>query len=237
MLRDCIRNIMDFVVPPVCPVCGEEIFKGEDFICPECEAKMPLLPERICHGCGGANDTCLNLCRECLGTAGGRPWRIAVTAFPFYGELRHSIHRYKYRGRFSIAPYFARKMYESWMSQASNVPLDFVTYIPLHLYRYLWRGYNQSALLARMLAEKLGIEYRGVLLRGRVTQQQAKLDMQKRLKNMKEAFDVLDEEVVRGKNILLVDDVFTTGATLTSATEKLLQAGANEVSVITIARD
>jgi ComF family protein len=103
--------------------------------------------------------------------------------------------------------------------------------------RHLQRGYNQSEMLAKYLARRLGVPCIRALRRTRKTSQQAALDQAARLANIRRAFAPVGGETLLGMRLLLVDDVFTTGATLGEATKTLLKAGASEVSVITAARD
>lgn len=115
-------------------------------------------------------------------------------------------------------------------------PYDLVVPVPLHWRRRLWRGFNQSELLARPLARRLGIEVRNVLRRTRHTATQASLIPSERRINVSGAFALKDPAAVRGKRILLVDDVLTTGATVGAASRVLRAGGARHVAVLTLAR-
>ena len=232
-----LRSISDFVTPPLCPLCGKELTTAKERLCVDCEKELPLWPERRCKGCGGANDSYLDLCRNCQQIPGGRPWRIAVSAIPYYGSVREAVHRFKYREKAYFLPFLAGRMADEWLKMASEVEVDAVTYIPLHWRRYLQRGYNQSEMLAKYLASRLGRPCIRTLRRVRKTSQQATLDQTARMANIRKAFAPVGSEKLSGLRLLLVDDVFTTGATLGEATKTLLKAGASEVSVITAARD
>lgn len=168
---------------------------------------------------------------------GGRPWHVAVSAFPFFGNARTAVHLYKYRKRIELAPYFAAQMVDNWLAYSKGTVIDAVTWIPLHFLRFFMRGYNQSAILASIVAKRLGLHSFKMLSRCRRTQQQARLPMKKRRTNMKGAFTAFKQERFQGLRVLLIDDVFTTGTTLSTATLALKTAGAAQVSVLTIARD
>ncbi|NMA38723.1 MAG: ComF family protein [Lentisphaerae bacterium] len=231
-----VRLLGDLCAPPLCPLCRAALAQGQAALCPDCEADLPQAPERRCHGCGGANPGHLALCPECL-HVGARPWDFAVSAFPFHGLIRDAIHCYKYRRRTSLAPFFARCMAEAWTAYAKNQHIDAVTPVPLHWFRAWQRGYNQAAILSRLIANQLQTNYMTPLRRVRYTRQQARMDLTQRRKNVHRAFAVTNRKAVVNQRLLLVDDVFTTGATLAAATTALLNAGAASVAVLTIARD
>jgi len=231
------QQLMDMVSPPVCPLCRKAAFLAEDRLCQTCEDALPLLPEKLCRCCGGPNDGFLDICNDCLKAEGGRPWSLAVTAFPFAGNARTAIHCYKYRRRTSLAPFLSRRMVQAWQQSGGGFMPDVITYIPLYFLRFLQRGYNQSQILAQMIGKQLDIPCRTLLRRQRRTHQQASLSREQRIANMNNAFAPCNIEQTEGQNILLVDDVFTTGTTLTAAAKALRKAGAADIAVITIARD
>ena len=231
-----VRLLGDLCAPPLCPLCRAALALGPAELCPDCQAALPQLPERRCHGCGGANTGHLALCPECL-HLGARPWDFAVAAFPFHGLVRDAVHCYKYRRRTSLAPFLARCMTEAWTAHAEDRRLDAVVPVPLHWLRAWQRGYNQAAILSRLIANKLQVNNMTPLRRVRYTRQQARMDLAQRQKNIHRAFAVVNRAAVKNQRLLLVDDVFTTGATLAAATTALLDAGAAGVAVLTIARD
>ncbi len=128
-------------------------------------------------------------------------------------------------------------MAEAWTAYAENRRIDAITPVPLHWFRTWQRGYNQAAILSRLIAKQLQVNCITPLRRIRYTRQQARMDLTQRRKNVHGAFAVANRKAVVNQRLLLVDDVFTTGATLAAATAVLLDAGAASVSVLTIARD
>lgn len=230
------RSVADIAVPPLCPLCRADLSSAPRRLCPVCEEQLPCLPERRCHGCGGGNDSYLELCRDCL-QCGGRPWSGAVSAFPFAGQLREAVHAFKYQRRTSLAPFLAAAMAEAWRRYGDAPAPDLIVPVPLHWLREISRGYNQAGLLAQWLGRELRRPVVNALCRRRRTSQQARLRIEQRLKNISGAFTVKKPSIIAGKSLLLVDDVFTTGATLSAATATLLAAGAAAVYVITAARD
>ena len=200
-----------------------------------CEEQLPYLPEERCPGCGGPNAGYLPFCRDCIETVGGRPWKLAVSAFPFTGMARRLIHLYKFRSCLAVAPFLAGHMLDAWNAYGGACRPDAIAYIPLHCIRHFTRGYNQAEILAEMLSEKLGIPKCKALRRTRMTSRQSSLDLKRRAINMRGAFSA-NGNFVAGKRILLVDDVFTTGTTFSVATKALLDAGAAEVYVLSAAK-
>ena len=227
----------NLVLPPLCPLCKEDVASDGASLCEHCEEGMPLLPERVCSSCGGPNSGPLAICPECQKVEGGRPWPIAVTAFPYYGEAQTAIRNFKFHGRLSLAPYLGHRMARAWRERHGEVSVDLVSYIPLFVLRFFQRGYNQSATLAEFVGEELGLPVMRTLIRRRSTARQSGLRREGRLRNIRGAFRAWRPTQWQGKRILLIDDVFTTGATLQEATRVLLAGGAAEVSVLTAARD
>lgn len=201
--------------------------------CPTCESTLIPLPKPRCHICGGQHDSALKLCSKCLKNP-LPPWQYAVSVYPFKGSIRELIHRYKYQGHTYLAPLLAHKMVLDWQ-QSSDDKVDIVCPIPLHWLKKMMRGYNQAELLSGLIASELAIPNINILKRGQWTKQQAHLGRKERLKNIQKAFVMKKNQSISGKHILLVDDIFTTGATLSAAT-KVLVANDAAVTVLTIAR-
>ena len=229
-----LTSIRDFIVPNVCPMCGKELADSGTGLCDDCYARFPRLPETRCPGCGGPADPLMKQCRECLKEE-ERPWQIAVSAFVFDDLARTAVHRLKYRGHRELAPFFARHLADNWRRYSDGFAPDAITPIPLHWWRRFQRGYNQAGDVAWYLSKELGIPFMKLLRRVKYTKAQVTLDAQKRMANLKSAF--VGSEDAKGKRVLIVDDVFTTGATLTAAAKALLKQKARGVAVITIARD
>jgi len=229
-------NWLDHLLAPsLCPACRQNL-APDGSLCRACQQNLPTLPERRCRFCGGPNDSLLDICPECANLP-QRPWFQGVSAFPYTGSLRLAVHNYKFRGQTCLAPFLSRAMQEAWRQYGQLSRPDVVTAVPLHWTRALQRGYNQAEILAQMLAKHLNLPYRRLLQRSRSTGQQARLSRKQRLVNLKGAFRLKDRQACEGHSVLLVDDVFTTGSTLAAASQVLLDGGAKEISVITIARD
>ena len=131
--------------------------------------------------------------------------------------------------------FLAKSLADAWRTYGGDEPLDGIVPVPLHWFRHLMRGYNQTEILADQLSRRLGIPKLLCLKRIRWTRQQARMNREERRRNIRHAFTCRKSPV--GLRLLLLDDVFTTGSTLEAATMALLDGGAAAVSVLTIARD
>jgi len=149
------------------------------------------------------------------------------------GPLQKAIHSFKYKGLRALAPALGEMLYQCW--EAQSWPVDVIVPVPLHASRLRQRGYNQSALLARELARRSDLPVtEQVLLRVIATRPQVGLNATERAENVRHAFRCCDSSL-RGLQVLLVDDVLTTGATLRACARALLQGKARAVWGLTLA--
>ncbi len=232
-VRSCLREIF----PLNCPVCGKAPFDGSpNMLCAECFRKLDLIREPFCPGCGGHLSGFLNMCPDCMNADAGRPWQKAFALFRMEGLGRELVHKYKYRNMPELARTLAHlaaiRLGESILAEK----FDCITPTPLHFLRYLKRGYNQADLFANVLAGELKIPCSSLLWRKKWTSQQSKLTKKQRISNLNGAFSVKNSQKTKNRAILLVDDVMTTGSTLASAAQVLLDGGAERVGVLVIAR-
>jgi ComF family protein len=229
-----LAPVLDFFVPDACPVCASALPEAGRDLCEGCAGSVRPLPTPRCTQCGGAADSALEVCGECL-RIGRRPWRHAVSVFPYGDTVRELVHRLKYGHQPYLAKLLGRRMGQAWQEHGTGVP-DTVVAVPLHWWRHWRRGYNQAALLAEEVSQVLGLPLLPALRRQRATRRQALLDIDRRKANVKGVFAPHPRWSVRGRHVLLVDDVLTTGHTLGEATRTLLAADALAVSVLTAAR-
>jgi len=153
------------------------------------------------------------------------------------GVLKDAIGLFKYRAKLVLAKPFAKLLIEFAESFINMERYDIIVPVPLHSAKFREREFNQAEFLAEPVAKKFGIPYsRKVLLREKVTPPQSYLKKSERLKNLKNAFRTHNTKVAYRKKILLVDDVFTTGATANECAKVLVDSGAKNVSVLTLAR-
>ncbi len=216
-----------------CPACGESQVECSNALCPKCREELKLFRPPWCPGCGATLDNALELCSSCL-REDPRPWQGAVALFPHRDLGRSLIHRFKYRD----TPEIARTL--GWLGAEAlaerGLRFDCIIPVPLHWTRKWLRGFNQTELFCRRLSVETGIPVWHGLRRVRRTRQQARLTREQRRKNLLAAFSLKGENFYLNGNILLVDDVMTTGATLSAATEVLRSAGKGNVYIMVPAR-
>jgi len=220
-------TILDWVFPPVCGGCG----RAGSRWCADCQRRVQIVRGDLCSSCG-IPETKAALCRTC---ELDRPAFYALRSWAVFDEpVRTAIHKLKYRRDVGLGDALAVGL--SRFVDELNWPIDVVTPIPLGARRRRERGYNQVGLIALPLALSLDIAYEpGALSRRRETRSQVGLNREQRRQNLQGAFRA-EGKKVRGRNVLLMDDVATTGATLSSGAEALLAAGANRVYALTAAR-
>ena len=222
------RNaLLDAVFPPRCGGCGQ---RGSLW-CAACQAQVQPVRDPVCSHCGRPQRDPA-LCPQCRHS----PLEIdgIRSAVLFEGPLREAIHHLKYSGRTSLAEPLGTYLEACW--RIASLPADLIVPVPLHAARQRERGYNQSALLAIPLsrASKLPV-VEPALTRVKATTPQVALNAAERKANVCAAFEARCD-LVRGRRVLLVDDVCTTGATLESSSVALRQAGAASVWALTLAR-
>jgi ComF family protein len=234
------RWFFDLIFPPVCPIC-QTLFdeKGEDLtICPNCHKAIRPVRPPYCPRCGlpvPSGDGAGHLCGLCL----KERWYFEVhrTSGLYEGALKEAIHRFKYGGAFPLVRVFGDLLQPTFHILSQDYPVDVMVPVPLHIRRLRERGFNQALLLVRELSKRTGIPYEERALKKiKDTPVQIALKKRERRKNLKGAFQVKDQGAIQGKAVLLVDDVYTTGATVNECSRALLQAGAERVAVLTVAR-
>ena len=232
---DYFAKIIRNYIPLNCPQCGGEPFDGvPGHFCAECLKEFHFIHSPVCPRCGGELSGILDVCTDCLHSTLDFPWKRAVAVFKMTGAVKESIYRFKYRN----CPEYARAFGQlaAGALRESGIRPDLIVPTPLHWFRYCRRGYNQADLLAQRIGRELNLPTAHLLRRKKWTRQQARLDRAERIRNLEGAFSIRDSTNCKGRCILLVDDVMTTGSTLAAGARVLLDAGVAEVNVLVLAR-
>lgn len=227
------KRISDLLFPKhyTCVICGDEVFNRYD-LCEPCLKSLPYIMGRVCLHCSDPLVSNGDYCKRCKGKK--FYYDRAISPFVYDGEVAKLIHGLKYNNKRYLAEPLSVFMADKLKSE--KFYFDMIVPVPLCAKRYKERGYNQSLLLANELSKQTGIVANGdVLIRIKETPTQTSLDFMERQSNLLGAFKVVNKKAVKGKSILLVDDVFTTGATVTECARMLKDAGASTVYVLTVA--
>jgi ComF family protein len=238
-MRGAARWALDLLYPPRCPGCHGA--KGRGAFCRCCRERVEAPSSPLCPLCGIPFRTPLGAdhpCARCLARppvfASARACALYVTAEAEDNPLAAVLHRYKYGRDVTLAGVLADLLQSRCPREADY---DRLVPVPLHPERLRWRGFNQSLLLARPLGRAWNVSVDPfVLRRSRSTRPQVGLDEAARRRNVGGAFTVGVDACVKGLSILLVDDVFTTGATVNECAATLRRAGAQRVDVLVLAR-
>lgn len=230
---------LGFLYPEICQFCGEEkATRREGFVCRRCWTQVRFIRPPFCERCGLPHPGDLTTPFEC---ANCREMELhfssARSAVVARGLAREAIHRYKYQRALWFEPFLAGLLIREAKPVLRDQHWDFVVPVPLHPVKHREREFNQAARLAGHLSAATGIRLNEKLLRRVLpTATQTLLTREQRAANMRHAFAVAAKARLDGERIVLVDDVFTTGATTSACAKVLKSAGAGDVCVWTVAR-
>jgi ComF family protein len=234
-LKQFGASLLEFFLPRMCLFCGVPV--GEEAavaVCPACEAQIQWVESPLCDCCGvmfAERDGPDHVCGECQ--ADPPPFARARAAALYDGPVTQAITRFKFSRQLALLP-----VMQHWLKRPLCLELvaaaDLLAPVPLHRKRIKHRGFNQALLLAQAFPQARVA--REAVVRTRHTQPQVGLKPKERRDNVKGAFAVTDPALVKGKHVLLVDDLYTTGATVKECARVLLKAGASRVEVLTVAR-
>lgn len=236
IFADWWQALVNLIFPVCrCIYCGEEKILSPSGLCQHCQrifedgkkdfASCTLCPtfisikEKYCINCQGGKDHWFDA---------------AIAVFPYQGEIRKVIHEFKYRSAVKWAKPLGLFMAKAVRKDPRFQEIEMVIPVPLHESRKKTRGYNQSALLAKEIGRELGIPVAvDALKRIKDTPSQTGLDKKGRQENLVNAFETCSGNLLQEKIVLLVDDIYTTGATVETCSHILKKGGAKRVSVVT----
>lgn len=222
---------MNVIYPKCCPVCHRILKNQSDLACATCIKELIPIQEPRCKRCGKPVREEEEYCKECGQRI--RAFDRGKGIFVYDDIMKKSILRYKYGGRRQYGDFYAKAMCVYAEKDIKRWEPDLIVPIPLHRRKQRRRGFNQ----AEYLADRVGDYYKipvdnGVLKKVRDTKSQKKMDAEQRRRNLQDAFKVI--RPVKGKKILVIDDVYTTGSTMDAAARCLKNAGAHRVYYLTV---
>src|SRR5438309_425015 len=234
---DFIHGIASLLYPPACTICSAPVDSGE-YLCAECESKVSRIVPPFCATCSEPFDGAITTTFSCANCAHRRLYfEAAVSAYRARGIVRHVILNFKYGRQIHL-----RHLVVRWLVAALDDErirdrrFDAIVPVPLHPARQRERGFNQAGLLAEWLSTHMALPLRPVLQRVRFTTTQTAFDRAERMQNLHNAFRLRKNRDVRKLRVLLIDDVLTTGSTLSECARVLKEAGAQSVYAATAAR-
>jgi ComF family protein len=225
---------VSLLYPATCTICGKNVRVGE-YLCDGCEAKIVRIVSPFCGTCSepfeGSIDTAFT-CANCAHRT--IHFDAAVAAYRGRGIVRDVIHEFKYNRQIHLRHLVAGAALDD--ERLRDYQFDVIVPVPLHPARQRERGFNQASLLAKLLSAHTSIPCKPLLKRIRYSTTQTALDRSERMENLHNAFRLRKNVDVRGLRVLLIDDVLTTGSTLSECARVLKRADAKSVHAATAAR-
>ena len=229
-----VNEILDLIYPPRCPVCDSAADRRLR-IHPACEKLLPVIREPRCMHCG---KPLANREAEVCGDCGRKhfSYERGIALYEYNKRMSESMAGLKYRGRKEFGTFYGKRLGNVLGAEILRMRPDVLVPVPVHPARERMRGYNQAAVIAEALSEVIGVPVvSDVLVRTKRTMPQKGLDDKGRLRNLLQAFGVRgDGSALRGKSVLLVDDIYTTGSTIEACSRVVLGAGARRVCFVTV---
>lgn len=230
---------IDLLLPSLCIVCGRRVHPGRlayAFICPRCEEKVERLELPVCPICGVTHTAPISgkFCKHCP----PRPLHFDMArAVVHYNEAAAALVKsLKYERLTDIGDWMGNMMF-LYANDVLPLAPDVVVPVPLHFTRRMRRGFNQADMIARRLCALTGwpLETQA-LARVKMTLKQSFVTREERDRNVRDAFEVMDDACLRDKTVMIVDDVLTSGSSANECARMIRQAGARRIIVYTFAR-
>ena len=228
MINKLLEKLKILFFTKRCNMCGEVVCFDET-LCDDCRS-LPEIVEPVCFKCGCFKADC-----RCKKNQKETEYKAVVAPFYYEGSVSRAILNMKMNGMPKLVDFQGKCIANAVKKHYENIDFDFVTFVPMRREDKANRGYNQAELLANIVASECGIPLKDILVKKRKTQMQKRQKAKERFANMYNAFDVKDNADILNKKILLIDDVKTTGATLTSVALTLKAYGASSVHCAVLA--
>lgn len=236
-LRRAREALLSLFFPPHCANCATDTEAGEH-LCAACSTGAKRIEAPFCRQCSQPFEGEITSAFTCSNCADRHfHFDCAVSAYRSQGVVREFVHRFKYNGH-----YYLRRQLADWAAAAlqderiCGQPFDAFVPVPLHAARRREREFNQAEVIAELLARRAGVPVLKALQRTRYTTTQTQFDRHERMENLRGAFRVRHRAAVQDRHFILVDDVFTTGATVDECARALREAGAASLRALTVAR-
>lgn len=239
LLREAGNLFLHIFFPRTCFCCGRDIpRKNSALLCHDCTKKLEPLQGLVCVRCGLPLKSGGAHCFNCRGSKAAKyKCSYIRSALCFNEPSRALVHAFKYEKYVCAAKFFAPLMYKTFKENPPYFEAELMAPVPIHKSRMRKRGFNQARLLAEELSKYNHIPAEDILLRVNKTKSQTSLNREERKENIKDAFKLKPGVSVKGKAVILIDDVCTTGATLEECARVLKKAGAREVLALTALRE
>ena len=226
MFKNYLTELFDFILPRFCPGCKGKLTYLERVVCGDCLSKLKLVQPTLIKAEYQRKFESKKLISGF----------VSQYVFEKDKELQHIIHALKYDKKFLVGKFLGENLGKAFATQFQSWHINLIVPIPLHHLKKAERGFNQSDYIAKGISVSCGIPLSPkTVKRFRFTQSQTTMTLKEREENIEGAFKVRKMEDVKGKNILLVDDVMTTGATISECGRILLDVGANRIYAATVA--
>ncbi len=239
-LKSLLEDLVGLIYPNICQFCEKEIATTkEGYVCKRCKNNIKHIEPPFCERCGkpfSGSITVRFICADCK--ISKIYFDHARSAVEYEGIIKKAVHLYKYRSALWIEPMLADILITTVQKDLNPDEWDSIIPVPLHFVKYYERGFNQAERLSNFISKATKIPVnKKVLKRIKYTETQTTRDRTKRSENVKNAFAVKDKiGWLKGKKIILIDDVMTTGSTVNECSRMLRRAGVAKIDVWTFAR-
>lgn len=233
-MKNYKNAFLDMLYPKHCPLCGKVLSFGGGCVCEGCLKEQKRVQPPYCMKCGKTLEDALEeYCMDC--TSISKSYKRAFPVFVYNGAIKNALYEFKYKNQRSYGEFFGACIVQQYGEQLKSLGLDGLIPVPIHKEKRKVRGYNQAEVLASFLGSQLNVPvYPNCLVRIINTSPQKELNDKIRMKNLKNAFKI-GENTIKLKKALLVDDIYTSGATMEACTKVLLEAGVEEVYCTSVA--
>lgn len=232
------RAVLDLFYPPTCPGCGRDVAEEPDLICHDCWHRLTYLTGPFCRRCGSPTQEPVapRWCDQCPTPA--PEFDVCRSVVAYCDTMRRILHAYKFDGRRRLSRPLSRLLLWGYQRYYAGQAFDVVLPVPLHSSRLREREFNQATEMLRHLQKEAGLPLEeNIVRRVRATVPQSTLQGPNRYANVAGAFDVDDDSKVREGRILVVDDMLTTGNTVSEISRVLKKHGARFIAVLTACRN